>query len=107
MKTLQLLQGSPEWLAHRRLSKNASEAPVMMGASPKMQRNELLAAKAGYGDREYSDFVLCLFEDGHRTEAEARPLVEADIGEELYPVSGESECGEYACLLYTSDAADE
>ncbi len=96
MKTLQLLQGSPEWLAHRRLSKNASEAPVMMGASPKMQRNELLAAKAGYGDREYSDFVLCLFEDGHRTEAEARPLVEADIGEELYPVSGESECGEYA-----------
>ncbi|WP_237133768.1 YqaJ viral recombinase family protein [Pseudohongiella sp. O18] len=96
MKHTNLIQGSEEWLANRRQRFNASEAPVMMAASSKMRRNELLAAKAGYGDREYSDFVQRLFDKGHETEAQARSLLEEDIGEELYPVSGVSDCGRYA-----------
>lgn len=96
MKQMNFLQGSDEWLANRRQRFNASEAPVMMSASSKMRRDELLAAKAGYGDREYSDFVQRLFDKGHETEALARALLEEDLGEELYPVSGETDCGRYA-----------
>jgi predicted phage-related endonuclease len=111
MITTQFLQGSDEWLANRRHTLNASEAPVMMGASSKMRRDELLAAKAGYGDREYSDFVQRLFDKGHETEAMARTLLEEDINEELYPVSGVSDCGRYASsydgLTMLEDAAFE
>jgi predicted phage-related endonuclease len=96
MKHINFLQGSDEWLANRRQRFNASEAPVMMAASSKMRRDELLAAKAGYGDREYSAFVQRLFDRGHEAEALARALMEEDLGEELYPVSGESDCGHYA-----------
>lgn len=111
MKQMNFLQGSDEWLANRRQRFNASEAPVMMAASSKMRRDELLAAKAGYGDREYNDFVQRLFDKGHETEAMARTLLEQDLGEEFYPVSGESDCGRYAAsydgLTMLEDAAFE
>ena len=42
MKILRLVQGSPEWLAHRARSFNASDAPAMMGCSPDKTRNQLL-----------------------------------------------------------------
>ena len=37
MRTINLAQGSPEWLAHRRTTRNASDAPAMMGVSPYVQ----------------------------------------------------------------------
>lgn len=91
MKTLNLAQGSPEWHAHRAHHFNASEAPAMMGASKYSTRAELMRIKAGGEAAEVSSFTQALFDQGHATEALARPLVEALIGEELYPIVGVSE----------------
>jgi len=82
-------QGSDKWLEIRGKFNTASEAPVIMAASTKMKRDELLAIKAGYTEKEYSEWVQRnLFDKGHEFEAMARPIVEAMIGEELYPVTG-------------------
>lgn len=94
MKTLNLIQGSPEWLAARAKHPTASEAPIMMGASTKMRRNELLKLRATGNEREYSDWVQRnLFDKGHDQEAKARVLVEQDIGEDLYPVTATDDEG--------------
>jgi len=86
MKIVDLTQGSPEWLEHRDKFKNASEAPVIMGASPYKSRDALLREKKT-GDRpEHSAHTEALFQRGHDAEAAARPIVEQQIGEELYPV---------------------
>ncbi|GLX87841.1 hypothetical protein Pfra02_04100 [Pseudomonas fragi] len=83
-----IAQGSEEWLELRANHPTASEAPVMMGASSKMRRNELLAMKATGVTREVSDYVQrMLFDKGHEQEAMARPIIEALIGEDLYPVT--------------------
>lgn len=42
MKTHDLIQGTPEWLAYRAGHFNASDAPAMMGCSPYKTRAELL-----------------------------------------------------------------
>ncbi|MAK55455.1 MAG: Heme peroxidase [Pusillimonas sp.] len=94
MKELQLIQGSDQWLEARTKHFTASEAPIMMGASKKMGRNELLRLKATGNEREYSDWVQRnLFDKGHALEALARVLVEEDIGEELYPVTATDDDG--------------
>src|SRR5690554_113818 len=86
MKIVDLTQGSPEWLEHRDKLKNASEAPVIMGASPYKSRDALLREKKT-GDRpKHSAYTESLFQRGHAAEAVARPIVEKQIGEELYPV---------------------
>lgn len=86
MKIVDLVQGSPEWLEHRDKFKNASEAPVIMGVSPYKTRDALLREKKT-GDRpEHSAHTEALFQRGHDAEAAARPIVEQQIGEELYPV---------------------
>ena len=46
MKTLDLIQGSPEWLAARAQYFTASEAPAMLGLSKYKTRQELLREKA-------------------------------------------------------------
>lgn len=89
MRTHNVVQGSDEWIDLRGKFYTASEAPVIMAASSKMKRDDLLAIKAGYTEKEYSDWVQRnLFDKGHQAEAMARPIVEAMIGEELYPVTG-------------------
>lgn len=81
-----VIQGSQEWHTLRFKCFSASEAPVMMGASSKMTRNELLALKANGSEKEFSDFVIKhILNKGHEYEALARPMVEEKIGEELYP----------------------
>jgi predicted phage-related endonuclease len=96
MRILKLQQGTPEWHAARAKHFTASEAPVMMAASSKMKRNELLEMKALGTEKEISDYVQkFLFDKGHEMEALARPIVEEIIGEELYPTVAVSECGEY------------
>ena len=42
MKTLNLIQGDANWHAHRATSKNASDAPAMLGCSEYKTRSELL-----------------------------------------------------------------
>ena len=86
-----------EWLAHRRLHLNASEAPMMMSASPNVTRNELLTMKATGLDREFGDwFQKNILDNGHVVEAMARPIAEKIVGEELYPVSATDDEGRLA-----------
>lgn len=89
MKIHSVIQGSEAWHALRANYFTASEAPAMMGASKQMKRTELLSAKKTGLDRDVSWWVQkYLFDKGHEAEALARPLLEARIGEDLFPVVG-------------------
>lgn len=88
MKTHNLVQGSPEWLAYRLEHDNASEAAAMMGLSKTTTRTELMHARYTGLGKEFCDWVQRnVLDHGHEVEANVRPLVEAMIGEELYPVT--------------------
>jgi len=91
MKTLNLVQGSPEWDARRVNSFNASDAPAVMNASKYISRDGLLLRMATGITEEISTSKQALFDKGHRAEAAVRPLIESAIGEELFPVVGVSE----------------
>ena len=81
-------QGSDQWLAFRRTKFGASEAAAMLGLSSKVKRNELLAMKATGSSREFSDwFQEHVLDIGHEVEALARPIVEKQIGEDLYQMT--------------------
>ncbi len=101
MKTLNLKQGSAEWLAMRSSKFTASEAPAMMGNSKYQSRNELLAQKATGEEKPVTKATQRIFDKGHAAEEAARPLVEEIIGEELYPIVGLHD--EYDWLLASFD----
>lgn len=83
-----LVQGTPEWQAFRMNYHGASEAAAMLGLSSNMKRNELLHLKKTALPKEFSSFVQeRILDRGHELEALARPLVEEDLGQELYPVT--------------------
>lgn len=89
MIVLEFRQGSPEWLAARPRYFCASDAPAMMGASKNTTRSELLHAKATGDTKQFSAWEQeHLLDKGHAIEAAARPMVEALLGEDLYPVTG-------------------
>jgi putative phage-type endonuclease len=88
MQVHNVLQGSPEWHSLRANYFTASEAPAMMGVSKYQTRNELLTQKKTGIVPEVDGAVQRLFDQGHATEAMARPLVEELIGEELFPIVG-------------------
>lgn len=96
MKTLALIQGTPEWFAHRATHFNASDAPAMLGISPYKTRKQLLDERASGITAEVDEATQRRFDDGHRFEALARPLSETIIGEELYPCVGISDDGRYS-----------
>lgn len=99
MKTLNLVQGSPEWIATRSKFFTASEAAPMLGQSEKVKRNELLHMKATGTEREFSEWVQRnLLDKGHEVEAMARVIVEARLGEDLYPSTGVLEVDELPLL---------
>lgn len=86
MQIVELLQGSPEWLAHRSQHFNASDAPAMMGCSKYKTRPALIReAATGLGEEITADKQR-VFDAGHSYEALARPLAEEIYGEDLYPV---------------------
>jgi putative phage-type endonuclease len=88
METLNLIQGSAEWHAHRAQHFNASDAAAMLGCSPYTTRTELLTRmKTGLAP-DIDEATQRRFDEGHRAEALARPIQEEIIGEELYPVTG-------------------
>ncbi|OKO48497.1 YqaJ viral recombinase family protein [Pseudomonas sp. BTN1] len=86
MKIHNVAQGSTEWLALRAKFRTASEAPAMMGASKYQSRTDLLIAKKTGITTDVTPSQQFIFDKGHATEALARPLTEALIGEELYPI---------------------
>ncbi|WP_115539997.1 lambda-exonuclease family protein [Xanthomonas campestris] len=88
MKIINLIQGTPEWHAHRAIHLNASDAPAMLGCSPYKTRAQLVREVATGIGEEYDDATLQRFADGHRYEALARPIAEQIIGEDLYPCVG-------------------
>lgn len=88
METLNLVQGSPEWHAHRATHFNASDAPAMLGVSRYKTRTQLLHEMATGDTPEVDAATQKRFDYGHRFEALARPLAEEFIGEELFPVVG-------------------
>jgi predicted phage-related endonuclease len=86
MKVLNLKQGTPEWHAHRRTARNASEAAAMLGVSPYMTRTELLTILKTGIRPEPTPQEQQRFDKGHAIEAALRPIAEKIIGEALYPL---------------------
>lgn len=102
MIELQVTQGSEAWHQARAKCFNASEAPAMKGVSPYKTRSSLLAEKAAGIVPEVDAATQARFDMGHTAEALARPLVEAMIDEELYPIVATDDSGKY---LASSDGA--
>ena len=88
MKIHNVAQGSAEWHALRANYHTASEAPAMMGMSKYQTRTDLLAQKKTGITPDVTPSQQLIFDKGHATEALARPLTEALIDEELYPIVG-------------------
>lgn len=95
MKIINLVQGTPEWIAfragrnlHGQRRRPASLVPVMMGVSPHMTRSELVRVWATGDEREFTEWEKkFLLAKGLEAEAAARALLEEDLGEEFYPVT--------------------
>lgn len=105
MKTHDLVPGTPEWDAHRLSHDNASECAAMLGLSKKTTRNELLRMKATGNAKEFSQFVReKILASGHAAEAATRPLVEEEVGEDLYPLTCTSD--EYPSLSCSFDGVN-
>lgn len=89
MQVVNLVQGSPEWHAHRAQHNNASDAPIMMGCSPNEHRRELVARLATGVPKEFSRYVQeRILDKGHDFERLCRPRAEAILGEDLAPLVG-------------------
>lgn len=82
---VQLVQGTPEWNAHRLAYRNASEAKHVLGYG---NRLKLLRAVKFAIEDEISEFTEeVIFANGHTFEALTRPLAEQVIGQSLFPVT--------------------
>lgn len=94
MKILDLVQGSPEWHAMRAEHyRTASRAASAVGKGKYQSRNELLAEISTGIRPEIDAGTQKRFDDGHKTEALARPIAESIVGDELYPATGLSDDG--------------
>ncbi|MDB5813506.1 MAG: hypothetical protein JWN23_623 [Rhodocyclales bacterium] len=83
-----LLPGTESWQQFRMEHDGASEAAAMLGLSGTTTRNELLRLKHTGIAKEFCDWVQQnVLDYGHEVEAKARPIVEAMIEEDLYPVT--------------------
>lgn len=111
MKTLNLIQGTPEWAAHRSQHWNASDAPAMLGVSAYKTRAQLLREIATGVTAEVDEATQWRFDQGHRFEALARPLAEEILGEDLFPCVGVSDDGLFSAsfdgLTLAGDTAFE
>jgi len=93
MKTHTLIQGSSEWRAHRSTASNASDAAAVLDCSPYTSRTELLHARYTGLRADVSPAQQRVFDRGHAIEAAKRPVAEAIIGEDLFPVVGSEVVG--------------
>lgn len=79
-------QGTDEWHALREtVDFTASEVSAALGCSPYKTRDQLMHEKATGIKPEISSYQEKIFADGHRFEEMARPILESNLGEELYP----------------------
>lgn len=86
LKILELKQGAEAWHSHRKSALNASDAPAMMSCSSYKTRDQLISEKATGLCQEVDAATQRRFDEGHRFEWLARPLAEAIVGSDLYPV---------------------
>ena len=93
MIELDLIQGSPEWISHRKTTRNASDYPVAQGLSKNRSRSKLVREAATGIEPEFSDWQEKILANGHRIEELARPMAELIIGEDLYPLVATSDDG--------------
>jgi predicted phage-related endonuclease len=87
LNILPVLQGSAEWLAVRANYQTASEAPAAMGQSKHLTRTGLIHQKHTGLTLGVGRAKQALFDRGHETEAAARPIAEAIVMDDLYPVT--------------------
>lgn len=87
MKTHNVQQGTPAWLALRTGYFTASEASAMMGVSKYQTRSDLLKKKSTGIFDLVDPNTQFLFDRGHATEATARVIAEGIIGQDLYPAT--------------------
>jgi putative phage-type endonuclease len=80
-------QGSEQWHQLRAKYFTASECTAMMGFSKYQTRTQLLHAKSTGETKEVSQHQQKLFDKGHATEEAARVILEARLGDELYPAT--------------------
>lgn len=83
MKKVDLEQGSDPWKEFRLDHLCASEAPIMIGKSKHMTRNQLLDLKKGWKKNPESSFKQKLFQKGHESEEAARGIVELRFCEDF------------------------
>ena len=88
-----ITQGGDSWHAHRASSRNASEAPIIMGESSFMSRQELLRQKATGYTPEVDAAKQRLFDAGHAAEHAARMLFEDATGEDFFTVVATTDDG--------------
>jgi predicted phage-related endonuclease len=88
MQELKLVQGSDDWLAHRRTHRNASDTPSVTGSSNYKSRSAFIKERATGIVPDVDPATQKRFNDGHRYEALARPLMEKIIGEDLFQKVG-------------------
>lgn len=90
MITVELTQGTQEWIDFRGEHFTASDAPAAAGVSKYKTRSELLREAFTGHSEDVSEYQQAIFDDGHAAEAEARPIADEVAGEELFPATGES-----------------
>ncbi len=83
MKIVKLVQGSPEWHAHRAKYRNASETPAVLGLSPWVTPYELWSIKTG---RTPQPDITAAMAHGTATEPLAREAYEALTGHVMQPL---------------------
>lgn len=71
-KTVNLEQGSQQWLDYRLNGIGASEYPAIIGKSPFSTREDIIDGKLGLNQKKLSDFTKKIFEAGHEIEAQVR-----------------------------------
>lgn len=88
MRIVNLTPNTPEWLAHRCTTWNASDAPAALSCSPYKSRKDLIAELASGITPEVDGHTQRRFDLGHVFEELARPVASAFIGEDLFVVVG-------------------
>jgi putative phage-type endonuclease len=79
---IQLVQGSPEWHAHRRGLRNASETPAVLGISPWVTPYQLWLLKTGRAEPT----VNVAMRNGTALEPLARHAYEVETGNVMQPL---------------------
>jgi putative phage-type endonuclease len=82
MKIVRIPQGSPEWHEHRRIHRNASETPVVLGFSPWTTPYQLWQVKLGLVE----PMVTAAMRHGSEVEPVARAAYERQTGVIMQPL---------------------